>query len=262
MMSLERWNQNVKKRREQKVQFLKQGKEREKMALPPPIKPHELDFYHMSPDVEPWNQPYVGAKHPIKRKSNWFKTQLLISALLFVVTLLIFQAHTPILKPAERFMTQAFTREFNFAGMSAQYEKYIGEAPAILPAFQKDKEDKEQVITWSAPVKGTVGLPFDEKRKGLVLYTTDGAPVHAAAEGLVVFVGNKEGLGNLVKVQHMSGVVTWYGLLDDIQVKQKDWVKRGDVIGSAVRSDQKSMVYLAVEHQDRFINPVDVMSFE
>jgi murein DD-endopeptidase MepM/ murein hydrolase activator NlpD len=58
-----------------------------------------------------------------------------------------------------------------------------------------------------------------------------GTPVQAIGDGRVVFAGMKGGDGNLVKVQHSNGYVTYYMHLSHILVRNGQRVEQGDRIG-------------------------------
>lgn len=68
---------------------------------------------------------------------------------------------------------------------------------------------------------------------GLDLSAAWGSPVHAADDAVVLFTGNDGyGYGNYVVLGHSGGLVTLYGHLASISVKQGDQLKQGDVIGA------------------------------
>ena len=56
-------------------------------------------------------------------------------------------------------------------------------------------------------------------------------PVMAAAEGLVVFTGWDNGYGNHIKIQHPNNTETLYAHLNQINVKEGDYVMQGQLIG-------------------------------
>ncbi len=58
-----------------------------------------------------------------------------------------------------------------------------------------------------------------------------GDPVYAADNGVVIFAGWGGGYGNLVKINHGNGYVTYYAHLDEIWVGCGDPVYQGQVIG-------------------------------
>jgi murein DD-endopeptidase MepM/ murein hydrolase activator NlpD len=59
-----------------------------------------------------------------------------------------------------------------------------------------------------------------------------GAPIHAAAEGRVSFVGQIRGYGNVVEVSHGNGLLTRYAHMSKTMAKVGQKVAAGDVIGA------------------------------
>lgn len=60
-----------------------------------------------------------------------------------------------------------------------------------------------------------------------------GTPIHATADGEVKFVGQQNGYGNVIELNHMQDISTLYGHMSGFvdTLKVGDKVKRGDVIG-------------------------------
>lgn len=56
-------------------------------------------------------------------------------------------------------------------------------------------------------------------------------PATAAADGVVVFAGERGGYGNCVIVDHGNGVETLYAHFDELKVSTGDEVSTGDVVG-------------------------------
>lgn len=66
---------------------------------------------------------------------------------------------------------------------------------------------------------------------GLDLAAPEGAPLFAAADGVVVFAGVNGGYGNAVDIQHANGYLTRYGHMSKICVYAGQQVEAGDLIG-------------------------------
>jgi len=91
------------------------------------------------------------------------------------------------------------------------------------------------------PVKGniisTLGWrknPFGkgyEYHTGVDIEAPYGTPVHATAEGIVMFTGWYSDYGKAVIIKHPSGYETLYGHLSKIEVKSGERVKAGEIIG-------------------------------
>ncbi|MBB5686124.1 peptidoglycan DD-metalloendopeptidase family protein [Sphingobium boeckii] len=85
----------------------------------------------------------------------------------------------------------------------------------------------------------------------------NGQPIFAASAGRVTFVGQQNGYGNLVVVDHGHGLETRYGHLSGFNAKVGDVVKRGQQVarmGSTGRSTGTHL-HFEVRVQGRAINP-------
>ncbi len=249
------WIQNIKRRREQQIRQMK------KNGTPVNAFGKDLVFKgenHLS-GYASWNEAASLNAGKLKRKKNKFLYQWILSMVLFLATAVVFSLPPNIAAPLKNGISQVLTKEFQFAEMQNLYQKYVGGSPAFLPAFS-GKTDNEG--NWVAPVSGKVTLPFDEKRKGIVLATPQSARVVAVQEGWIQFTGNKDGLGNTVIIQHANGKETWYGWLEEIGVKEKNWVKKGQQIGKVKNMDNQSYLYFALRNNEQFVNPASVINFE
>ncbi|MFZ9886919.1 MAG: M23 family metallopeptidase [Myxococcota bacterium] len=65
-------------------------------------------------------------------------------------------------------------------------------------------------------------LPYE----GLLLAAPRDTPVHAAAAGLVVYVGEEEGFGRMVVLSHPEDMVTVYAHLERVQVREGQRVQQ------------------------------------
>ena len=58
-----------------------------------------------------------------------------------------------------------------------------------------------------------------------------GAPIHAAAKGVVTFAGVQQGYGNCIEVSHGNGLMTRYAHMSGFRARIGQAVNAGDVIG-------------------------------
>jgi len=105
-------------------------------------------------------------------------------------------------------------------------------------------EDQSNVLDSTPsiwPAKGFLCSSFGFRRdpinrrikmhEGYDIANKIGTPVHAAADGVVVFAGIESGYGNMITVDHGYGVSTNYAHLSAILVHEGDSVRRGQKIG-------------------------------
>ncbi|MBC2670876.1 M23 family metallopeptidase [Novosphingobium piscinae] len=84
-----------------------------------------------------------------------------------------------------------------------------------------------------------------------------GAPIYAAAQGRVSFVGRKAGYGNCVEITHGNGLVTRYAHMSGFRTVLGRTVAAGDLIG-AIGSTGRSTgphLHFEVRIHDQPVNP-------
>mgnify|MGYP006438797295 CR=1 FL=1 len=103
------------------------------------------------------------------------------------------------------------------------------------------------------PVEGRVISSYGPKKNGqhndgINIHAPAGAPVRAAANGRVVYVGDElEGYGKLVLVRHEDRWMSAYAHLDDVLIKRGVTVKRGQSLATVGASGSVSKPQLHFE---------------
>ncbi len=112
----------------------------------------------------------------------------------------------------------------------------------------------------SAKLEGTQAPAEKDQmqfHKGVDIAAPMGTDVYCAAQGKVIFAGQKSGYGNCVIIEHGNGLATLYGHLSKILVDANQQVKIGDVIakvGSTGRSTGPHLHY-EVRKNNTPVNP-------
>ena len=133
-------------------------------------------------------------------------------------------------------------------------------------------EDQQQLLAASPsiwPVRGSLSASFGNRKDpftgmpdfhpGIDVSTPRGTKVVAPADGVVVFVGRKQGYGKALVINHGYGVVTRYGHLDGWNVRPGQRVRRGDpvaFVGNTGRSTAPHLHY-EVWVDDQLRNPIE-----
>ena len=92
--------------------------------------------------------------------------------------------------------------------------------------------------------------PFTGERashRGIDISTGHGQPVYATANGTVESAERSGDLGNLIKIDHGFGLVTYYGHLSQFATAVGDTVSRGDLIGYAGATGRATGVHVHYE---------------
>ena len=153
-------------------------------------------------------------------------------------------------------LSSAATKSESLMKMAGNVDRSFEEVFRIL------REKREAVPPLTLPLKNysyaqtgaSVGPKHNPiyklqlSHEGLDLIAPQGAPVYAAADGIVTKVtSSRKGLGNVVEIDHRNGYFTRYCLLGDVNAVKGRSVRRGQKIGTVGISSQVSAPHLHYE---------------
>jgi len=137
------------------------------------------------------------------------------------------------------FKNNIYGNNINFAYFNKIYQKYIG---SYLPF---DIYEEKLVMTEK--------LVYENKEKylnGVSLNVGTNYNFHSLCGGIVVYIGEKEKLGNTIIIQGTDGVDYWYSNLENISVNLYDYVEKDVILGTT----KNEYVYLTFVKDGEFIN--------
>lgn len=128
-------------------------------------------------------------------------------------------------------------------------------APATAP-----RASDAAVINWAWPASGKIIQGFNANTKGIDIAGSAGEPVHAAADGKVMYAGNGvRGLGNLILLGHSDGFITAYAHNQALLVKTGQQIAKGAKIASIGQTDTTSpRLHFEIRRRG---TPVDPLSY-
>nr|WP_232823428.1 M23 family metallopeptidase [Dyella sp. C9] len=93
---------------------------------------------------------------------------------------------------------------------------------------------------------------------GLDISAPKGTPVHAVAEGMVTYAGERSGYGEVIEIDHGNGYMTRYAHNSKLEVRPGQRVHVGDVISEAGSTGRStgSHVHFEVWYLGRVVNPL------
>ena len=122
-------------------------------------------------------------------------------------------------------------------------------------ATHRLQQPPEKPSTW--PVDGRLLSPFGNRtdpfseegafHKGVDISAVSGTPVHATADGIVIFSEFESGYGRLVVVDHGAGFHTYYAHLSKFSVRAGQEIRRGDEVGLVGASGKVTAPHLHYE---------------
>lgn len=113
----------------------------------------------------------------------------------------------------------------------------------------KDVKDVSYNFLW--PIKGKILNKFRDKKNerynGIDIAADYGNYVNSAGDGIVKYIGNMRGYGNVVIIKHNEIFATVYGCLDKIYVKELQNIKAGKILGTIGKIHPNTQTFLHFE---------------
>ena len=204
--------------------------------------------------------------HPLFKKEV-FLFKILASACLVLIVAILFRSEAERAVPVKNFVVNTMETDFQFAAVSDWYQEQFGKPLALLPMNDKEEAevpDSTNSTHYALPASGKILEDFGDNGQRITIETGKDAPVEAMSEGLVRFVGTKEGFGKTVIIQHADKSESWYGNLADFDVNVYEYISSGVSVGKAstAANEEKGSFYFAIKKGDDFVDPIGVIEFE
>ncbi len=171
-----------------------------------------------------------------KKYIKGFITRCLICIILFLLISIVCNFSD---KNLLWFKNNIYDNNINFTFFNKLYNKYISK---YLPF-----DVYEEKIVMSE------GLVYNSKEKylnGVSLNVGKSYNMYSLCGGIVVYIGEKEGLGETVIIQGTDGVDYWYSNLENLSVNLYDYIEKSVLIGTS--KDQN--IYLTFVKNGEYVN--------
>lgn len=116
--------------------------------------------------------------------------------------------------------------------------------------------------SWLWPTEGkplNTFLASKLDRRGIDIAGQPGQPVHAVADGRVVYSGNGlAGYGNLIIIKHSDTFLSAYAYCQERLVQEGASVKAGDLVAKMGRRDNQAKLHFEIRRNGK---PVDPMKY-
>ena len=128
-----------------------------------------------------------------------------------------------------------------FTKINELYQSVFGD----VDIAKKDNNTDSEVVF--GDVSYTNIEPF---KNGVKLTVGMNEAISVITSGIVVFIGEKEDLGNTVIIQGNDGVDIWYSNITDTDIFVYDYIEAGSILGSS----NSENIYITINKDGEFIN--------
>jgi murein DD-endopeptidase MepM/ murein hydrolase activator NlpD len=123
--------------------------------------------------------------------------------------------------------------------------------PPSLADIVLERPPATPLVTFIRPVPGTVASPFGPRGRawhgGVDLRAERGAPIRAAASGMVITSAWERAYGRVVKIWHFGDLMSVYAHNLENRTKVGDWVEQGQVIATVGSTGRATAPHLHFE---------------
>ena len=134
-----------------------------------------------------------------------------------------------------------------FTKINELYQSVFGDVDI---AKQDNNTDSEVVF---GDVSYTNIEPF---KNGVKLTVGMNEAISVITSGIVVFIGEKDDLGNTVIIQGNDGVDIWYSNITDTDIKVYDYLESGNILGTSNSDD----IYITISKDGEFMSYEEYMA--
>ena len=166
---------------------------------------------------------------------NGIISKALLSIIFLLVSIILINKNENIKKFYE---DKVFNDSISFIKFNELYNKYFG---SITETYSPDELVFNESIQYSN---------IDNYLNGKVLTVSNNYIVPSIGSGIIVYLGDKDNLGNTCIIQGVDGVDIWYSNIDTSNLTLYDYVSKGDMLGTTL-SDK---LYLTLEKNNEFID--------
>lgn len=151
--------------------------------------------------------------------------------------------------------------------LASQFDSQQAQLSA-LQSLLLDAKIESNLKPTGMPVEGYISSYFGGRpdpfsghsayHTGLDISAPKGTPVHAVAEGMVTYAGERSGYGEVIEIDHGNGYMTRYAHNSQLEVRPGQRVHVGDVISEAGSTGRStgSHVHFEVWYKGRVVNPL------
>ena len=141
-------------------------------------------------------------------------------------------------------------------GLAALVLVSLAGAPALSQDTSAGQGNAREKFRW--PLRGAIVEKFKAGgTDGIDIAAPVGEPVHAAADGVCIHAGDDiQSYGKLIVIRHADGYVTVYADNSELDVKEGDTIRRGEIIAKSGVSGNVPYLHFELRKDGKPIDPI------
>ena len=136
---------------------------------------------------------------------------------------------------------------FEFTKIKELYQSVFGS----VDMTKQDKSDDTEVVFGDIQYTN-----MESYQNGVKLTVGMNEAVNVITSGIVVFIGEKDNLGNTIIIQGNDGVDIWYSNITDTDMAVYDYVEAGSIMGTSNGED----IYITISKDGQFMSYEEYMA--
>ncbi len=170
-----------------------------------------------------------------------FISKVLISLIIFILFLI---GNKISINFKSSFYDKVYGTTFSFATINNWYKNNFGDIFPIENILPNAVEVFSEKLSYESA---------NVYKDGVALKVSNQYLVPLLNNGIVIYIGEKEGYGKTLIVQEESGIDVWYSNINFSDVELYDYVKKGSFIGEA----DGDTIYLLFQKEGEFLDYKD-----
>lgn len=103
-------------------------------------------------------------------------------------------------------------------------------------------------------------ITSEKPHLGIDIIATEGESIKVVDDGYVTFIGYDKQYGDIIKVDHGQGYVSWYSGYKELNVLENETVKKGQIIGAIGYTGTGPHLHFSILYNGEFVDPKDYLS--
>lgn len=168
----------------------------------------------------------------LKSKIKNMMTKMLLTIIIFIIGMILIKAN-----PDNKVIIQEniYSKSLKFTKIKKIYEKYFGNYLIIDNLISKT----EPVSTFKDKII------YKEKKSyndGVLLTVSNNYMIPSLGDGIVVYIGKKDGYGNTIVIEQTDGIDVFYSNVIVNDLKLYDYIEKGEYLGQT-EADKLGLIF-------------------